>query len=174
MDFVGLHDLFDDIAEHFEDQADEIAERITALGGQALGTARAVVSNTRVPQLPTEAITGAEYIDLLAERIAIHDANLNQEITFANQVGDLDTNDLLNEVSRTVSQDLWFLEAHFQTQPTSSIQIPGGAGGGRGQSQQRGQTGGQQTGGPGQMGHQSPAGQQAPTTHQGLSGSPGQ
>ena len=41
-DFYQLHLLFDSIAEHVEDAVDLIAERVTALGGRANGTARQV------------------------------------------------------------------------------------------------------------------------------------
>ena len=38
--FIALHKLFDELAEKLEEHVDEIAERATALGGVALGTAR--------------------------------------------------------------------------------------------------------------------------------------
>ena len=38
MEFISLHKLFDAIAEEIEEQVDTIAERITSLGGTALGT----------------------------------------------------------------------------------------------------------------------------------------
>ncbi|WP_435346358.1 DNA starvation/stationary phase protection protein Dps [Haloarchaeobius sp. HRN-SO-5] len=125
MEFVGLHELFEDIAEHLAEQADLIAERVTALGGQAMGTAGMAVSNCRMPQMPSAAVTGREYVELLVDRLAIYDARLHEDITVANQYDDFDTADLLNEISRTVSQDLWFLEAHLQTEPQSSVPISG-------------------------------------------------
>jgi len=39
-DFYQLHELFDEIAAEVEEFIDLVAERITALGGYALGTAR--------------------------------------------------------------------------------------------------------------------------------------
>ena len=38
--FIALHELFDKLAEDVEESVDTIAERATALGGTALGTAR--------------------------------------------------------------------------------------------------------------------------------------
>jgi len=136
MDFIGLHELFDETAETLEDHVDLIAERATALGGQAMGTAGMAVSNCSVPPMQPDAITGAEYVELLTDRLAIHDANLHRAIEMANQYGDDDTADMLNEISREVSQQLWFLEAHLQTRPTSSVPVGG-------QSQEA--IGGQQT-----------------------------
>src|SRR4051812_43422420 len=39
-DFYQLHKLFDELAEVVEGHVDEVAERVTALGGVATGTAR--------------------------------------------------------------------------------------------------------------------------------------
>ena len=44
------------------------------------------------------------------------------EVDTATDAGDVDTADLLNELSREGSQYLWFLEAHLQTQPTAQGQ----------------------------------------------------
>ena len=40
MHFIQVHELFDSIASHLEDQTDSLAERITTLGGVANGTVR--------------------------------------------------------------------------------------------------------------------------------------
>jgi len=39
MHFIQLHELFDSVSTHVDDQSDSIAERIAALGGVANGTA---------------------------------------------------------------------------------------------------------------------------------------
>src|SRR5215470_6230038 len=45
--FIGLHELFDKIAEDVETYMDEIAERVVQLGGIAQGTVRAAASHSR-------------------------------------------------------------------------------------------------------------------------------
>jgi starvation-inducible DNA-binding protein len=147
-EFYQLHELFEDLAEVLESHADDIAERATALGGQALGTARMAVSTSHVQPLPGTAVDGLEFVSLLADRLATHDANLSHDIEATTDAGDVDTADLLNEVSRDVAKYLWFLEAHLQSQPVS-----GSAGGGMQQQQLQGgasqyqqQTGGQYQG----------------------------
>ena len=120
--FYSLHLLFDEIAETFEQHADDIGERITALGGKAMGTAAMATANSRVPRMPTDAVTGQEYVEILADRLAVHDTALSGAIDAAEDLGDLDTADLLTEVSREVSKHLWFLEAHLQTQPIGTFQ----------------------------------------------------
>src|SRR5690242_14980730 len=49
-EFFQLHELFDSIAEHLDEHIDLIAERITALGGYALGTARLAASGSSIPE----------------------------------------------------------------------------------------------------------------------------
>ena len=39
MNFIAVHELFDDLHEETEEYVDTIAERLTAIGGQAHGTA---------------------------------------------------------------------------------------------------------------------------------------
>ena len=50
--FIALHELFDQIAEHIEDHVDTLAERITALGGTANGTIAAVSRTTQPGSVP--------------------------------------------------------------------------------------------------------------------------
>lgn len=119
MAFWGLHDLFDELAAVLAVHIDHIAERVTALGGQAMGTAGMAVANCRLPAMPSDAVTGGEYVDLLAERLSFHDTNLYDDIDTATSYGEPDTADLLNEVSREVTQYLWFLEAHLQSLPNA-------------------------------------------------------
>ena len=123
--FFPLHELFDEIAEEFEDHVDEIAERITSLGGQAIGTTYTAASASNIPPLSTSAVTGVEFIEMLADRIAMHDANLSQDIQAATQSGDVDTADMLNEISREVGEQRWFLEAHLQGPPVQNEPVQG-------------------------------------------------
>lgn len=124
LQFHSLHELFDEIADEFEDHVDDIAERITSLGGQAVGSTYMAASSSTIPPLSTEAVTGIEFIELLADRIARHDANLAGDIQTATEAGDVDTADLLNEISREVGEQLWFLEAHIQGQQTPEGRQP--------------------------------------------------
>ncbi|MDE0854033.1 MAG: DNA starvation/stationary phase protection protein Dps, partial [Nevskia sp.] len=58
MHFIALHELFDKLAEETEDYVDDIAERATALGGVAVGTARAAGKVSRLPEFPLEGVHG--------------------------------------------------------------------------------------------------------------------
>jgi starvation-inducible DNA-binding protein len=112
--FYPLHLLFDEIAEHVEDHADEIAERAAQLGGYATGTIRMAVANSQLPEIPEDINDGIDYVRALVERFGQHGSNLRAAIDAADEAGDLDTADLFTEISRQVDKDLWFLQAHLQ------------------------------------------------------------
>ncbi|BAY64486.1 starvation-inducible DNA-binding protein [Calothrix brevissima NIES-22] len=113
-DFYQLHELFDEIAGELEEYIDMFAERITALGGYALGTARAAASNSILPEYPFDILDGKEHVTALADRFAPYAKHLRQAIAKTDDLGDADTADLYTEVSRTIDKRLWFLEAHLQ------------------------------------------------------------
>ena len=50
----------------------------------------------------------------LSDRVAIYAKHLREGITKTDELGEMDTNDLFIEVSRTIDKRLWFLEAHLQ------------------------------------------------------------
>src|SRR5690606_19587077 len=68
MDFIQLHELFDDLAEKLEGHADELAERATALGGVAMGTVRMSASTSSLAEYPDDVADGAKHVGLLADR----------------------------------------------------------------------------------------------------------
>ncbi|WP_415383591.1 DNA starvation/stationary phase protection protein Dps [Halosimplex sp. TS25] len=124
-EFYQLHELFEDLAEEFDAFIDEVAERASALGGRPPGTAREVAQNTTIPALPSQTTEGVALVAELADRLAILDANLYEQLQTVTQQNDLDTADLLNEISRAVAKSLWFLEAHLQGAPAAGSQHGG-------------------------------------------------
>lgn len=113
-DFIQLHELYDDIAESVLGFVDEIAERATALGGLALGTARMAADATTLDEYPLDAVAGKETVEVVADRLAAFGAAARSAIDESDELGDMDTADLFTEVSRTIDKHLWFVEAHLQ------------------------------------------------------------
>lgn len=114
-DFWQLHKLFDEIAEAAEDWVDEIAERITALGGYANGTARMAAAASRLPEFPTDITDSMDFVAALADRVAAFSNAARDAIDEADEkLGDADTADLFTEISRDADKYLYFLEAHLQ------------------------------------------------------------
>jgi starvation-inducible DNA-binding protein len=93
---------------------DLIAERATALGGVALGTARMAAASSTLPEYPVEATEGQRHLKALIDRYAIYTANIRKAIDAADEHHDLSTADLFTEISRAVDKQMWFLEAHIQ------------------------------------------------------------
>jgi starvation-inducible DNA-binding protein len=114
-DFFQLHELYDTIAESVLGFVDEIAERATALGGLATGTVRIAAGATTLEEYPLDAIAGEDTVRVVADRLAAYGAVVREAIdTTGEELGDMDTADLLTEISRSIDKHLWFVEAHLQ------------------------------------------------------------
>jgi starvation-inducible DNA-binding protein len=112
--FYQLHLLFDLIAGEIYEFIDLVAERITTLGGIAMGTARMAASNSEIPEYSTATIDGLSHIHALNERLAIYAKHVREGIDKCDELDDKDTSDLYTQISRTVDLRLWFIEAHLQ------------------------------------------------------------
>jgi len=112
--FYELHLLFDQLAGEVFPFIDLIAERATALGGVALGTARMAAASSTLPEYPVEATEGPRHLKALFDRYAIYTARIRKAIDAANEHHDLSTANLFTEISRAVHKQLWFLEVHIQ------------------------------------------------------------
>ncbi|NER80044.1 MAG: DNA starvation/stationary phase protection protein Dps [Leptolyngbya sp. SIO1D8] len=112
-DFFQLHELFDEMADEIEEYVDMVAERVTALGATALGTARVAADNSLLPEYPLDAVDGEEHVTALADRYAAYGKHVREAIDQTDALGDADTADLYTEISRTIDKRLWFLEAHL-------------------------------------------------------------
>lgn len=112
--FIQLHELFDTMATEMEDFVDTVAERVTALGGTAYGTARMAVAASILPEYPSDIRDGQEHVRALAVRYAAYGKLVRENIDKTANLGDADTSDLYTGVSRAVDKTLWFLESHLQ------------------------------------------------------------
>ena len=112
--FYQLHELFDGIADRVEEYVDTIAERVTALGGYAMGTVRIASRVSTLDEYPLDATDGLEHVKALVSRFSHYGKKVRGDIYRASEMGDMDTADLFTEISRGIDKDLWFLEAHLQ------------------------------------------------------------
>lgn len=113
-DFWQLHKLFDEIAEEVGRWVDEIAERVTALGGYATGTVRMAAASSTLPEFPTNITDGPDHVRAVADRLAAFTNSSREAIDQTDKLGDANTADLFTEVSRCADKYLYFLEAHLQ------------------------------------------------------------
>lgn len=112
--FIGLHELFDKVAESVESYVDLVAERITQLGGIAQGTIRAAATNTRLPEYPPTLANGSDHIAAVATALSTFGDALQAALNETMALNDPNTTDMLTEISRGIDQWLWFVEAHAQ------------------------------------------------------------
>jgi starvation-inducible DNA-binding protein len=114
MNFIALHELFDEVATEVETFTDTIAERATILGGTAEGTVRVAAEKSTLSQYPMEITDGRDHVDALSTALADFGKKVRANIDEADEAGDMDTADLFTEVSRGIDKLLWFVEAHIQ------------------------------------------------------------
>jgi starvation-inducible DNA-binding protein len=114
MNFIALHELFDQVAAEVTGHVDTIAERITTLGGTALGTVRVAAEKSSLSEYPLEITDGEAHVEALSTALAEFGRRVRQNIDEATELGDADTADLFTEVSRGIDKTLWFVEAHQQ------------------------------------------------------------
>ncbi|MGQ9837270.1 MAG: DNA starvation/stationary phase protection protein Dps [Cyanobacteriota bacterium] len=114
MNFIALHEMFDTFASTLEKYVDMLAERVTALGGVAQGTARIVAQTSALPEYDLAAEEGRDHLQALANRYGQYAAATRSNIDRATELGDADTADLFTEISRQIDKDLWLIEAHLQ------------------------------------------------------------
>lgn len=111
--FYQLHLLFDKIAEHAENFVDLVAERATALGGVAMGTARVAAKNSSLPEYNLNAVTGEEHLRALSQNLAKYGNLCRKAIDECDSLGDQGTSDLFTQIIRQADEDLYFLESHL-------------------------------------------------------------
>lgn len=112
--FIALHELFDRVATELDTHVDDLAERITTLGGVAMGTVRLAAENSSLSEYPHEIIDGTAHVDALSSALADLGKKSRTNIDETDGLGDKDTADLYTGVSRSIDKLLWFVEAHNQ------------------------------------------------------------
>jgi len=112
--FIGLHELFDKVAEAVEGYVDQIAERVVQLGGVAEGTVRLAAARTRLAEYPLQIAEGMAHVEGVARALSTFGQEARTTIDEADELQDADTADLFTEISRGIDKWLWFVEAHSQ------------------------------------------------------------
>ena len=112
--FIGIHKMLDELRDDVDEYADLMAERVTSLGGTALGTSQIVAKASKVEAYPVDIYKVEDHLKALAERYGKVANDVRRNIDDADEAADKDTADLFTEVSRGLDRWLWFIEAHLQ------------------------------------------------------------
>jgi starvation-inducible DNA-binding protein len=113
--FLSLHELFEKLAGEISGQIDDLAERITALGGVAEGTIRHAVAKTNLPAWPEGVVSGRDHLTAIADALARFGKDVRAAIDESESLGDKDSADLFTGLSRAADKQLWLVEAHLQS-----------------------------------------------------------
>ncbi|MBC6715719.1 MULTISPECIES: DNA starvation/stationary phase protection protein Dps [Aurantimonas] len=114
MNFIAVHELFDDLHEETEEYVDTIAERLTAIGGQAHGTVQAASENSLLDPYPLDLVKSEDHLKRLTESYSKWSAAVAEGIEEASEAGDPLTEDLLTAIGRGLDKGIYFMESHFQ------------------------------------------------------------
>ena len=115
VNFIALHELFDQVATEIDTYIDDIAERITTLGGTAMGTVRLAAENSSLSEYPHEITDGMAHVDALSTAMADFGKKVRADIDASEKYDDAVTADLFTSISRGLDKLLWFVEAHIQS-----------------------------------------------------------
>jgi len=110
--FIGIHELFDKVAEEVAGYSDQIAERVGGLGGTAQGTLKAAVERSFLVPYAHGIANTPEHIFAVSGSLAAFGQSAREAIVLADKIGDADTSDLFTEISRGVDLQLWLVESN--------------------------------------------------------------
>ena len=114
LEFISLHEMFDKLAKNANVQIDLIAERITSLGGTALGTVRQAAKASSLEEFPLNTFSAINILKKLALNHAELGKSSRDNIKITEILGDTVTSDLYIELTSLLDKNLWFIEAHLQ------------------------------------------------------------
>jgi len=112
--FIAVHEMLDVFRAEIDGYVDTMAERVTQLGGTALGTTQVVAKATKLQPYPVDIYQVHDHLLALIERYAGFGNAVRTNIDQSAEAGDAGTADIFTEVSRGIDKSLWFLEAHVQ------------------------------------------------------------
>jgi starvation-inducible DNA-binding protein len=104
--FVSLQALFATMAAELDAYADLVADRITALGGVARGTARLAGLQSTLPEYPDDLGMGEAHVRALAEHYAHYATVVRANIVHMADVEDVLTAQLYTDIARGIETRL--------------------------------------------------------------------
>ena len=109
--FKALHILFDEVAGVALSQADDLAERLVALGGTAAGTVREAAETTSLKSYPAGIHDGPEHTSELLARLEFHVALMKAARKAVEKEGDVETSNMLQGFVADLEKYGWQLAA---------------------------------------------------------------
>ena len=108
--FIGIHELLDEVVEHAQGYADTAAERIIALGLPVDSRIGTVAKKNTLPELPDGF---RSWENTVAEVVGQIDAALvTVRAAISGLENDAASQDVAVEIERGLTKDRWLLQAH--------------------------------------------------------------
>lgn len=114
VNFYQLHLVFDSVADNIFPQIDEIAERLTQLGGVANGTVRQSAAASHIPEYDTSLVAGMDHVNALANALGCYCESLREASDKIDDAGDEPTSDFFKQLVVEAEEQLYFLESHLE------------------------------------------------------------
>ena len=115
--YYPLHELLQDHYEGVGKYADEVAERLLAIGASSDGRANTIVRTSRIPEYPGGFTDDAQVIGWFARYYLTTSTEIGQGIK-ATEDKDPTTSNLLQEVQHAIDKYQWQMRAMIQPTPT--------------------------------------------------------
>ena len=110
--FVGVHELLDQVVAHAQDFADTAAERIVAMGLPLDARIETVAAKNTLPTLTEGFISSDELIPQVIAQLDAVIATTREAIKGLDEV-DLSSQDVAIAIEQGLVKDRWFLQAHL-------------------------------------------------------------
>lgn len=111
--FIGLHRLFDQLAEELDSTIDETAERQRALGYLVKGSLREAAKTSVLMDFPLDLTRAENVLSHLAKIYRTVSSDVRDEIEYFTTTGDPGTADLLTDTVRLLDQHLYLVTSHL-------------------------------------------------------------
>ena len=113
--FHDLHKFFESQYEELNDVVDDVAERVRALGGPALGSLTEFLKHTRLKEHPGHSVHTLEMVKnlLMSHESIIQSLRVDLE-TCADKFHDIGTNDFLTGLMERHEKMAWMIRAMLE------------------------------------------------------------
>ncbi len=112
--FLTLHEFFDSIFTTLTGFADELAERIAALGGHVKGTIKFVAKGSQLPEYPVDITKAEQHIEAFSKALFQLKMLLRGNVRTVAELEDDGSVDLLTSMSRKIDELCWMVGAQIE------------------------------------------------------------
>lgn len=110
--FMGVHEFLDEVVAHANDAADQVAERVVALGLPVDGRIGTVAKRASNPEMKPGF---QQSIDTVADTVAQLDATIATVYRAIEGLEEIDpvSQDIVIAIAEQLDKDRWFLFSHY-------------------------------------------------------------